>query len=522
MNLIYYIKLLSINKIYKTKETMNNINNEPEFKYLTHINDKAPLIELRKAIKPILDINLFPHMTDHSITHSDRLIDIISNLITPIQSTNKKINNIELTILYYACYLHDIGMNYEKANEIFDFAELTNKSWQDISEREKKELIRKHHHEISAIIIEKRFSSGSQNIFKIPDEIINYIACICEAHCLDPSSEFFKYQELTKDGPNIRTAFIAGLLRFADILDESQERALIEKSKFLELDTNEQIHWFRHYYTEAITYDNNKMLIKIWFRFPKEKFEEYKNIIPLLHVPFIKNEFENQRKIFIENGFNWYIDEIIEQKPYGNLEVIPDNVLSAMLKELYKRSQNETINIINKVRPNIDYRFEKLKLNKSNISLPEYSREYCEIVYDLYDFGGRRSAWINLKELFNSIKKSQNDLIKFDIGLKLANLMIEDDVYFEAGIILNEIEPLTEQLDNSNENKIFFWKTKAKWANKIFSKDDALDAIKKVIELAPDQQSKELIISEYSEMTFLLGELDNNQYFFNETEKNDN
>src|SRR5687768_14069827 len=87
------------------------------FAHITDSAIEARLTELRERVAPILANNLLPHFTDHSVAHSDSLVRIVDQLIQPLQQSAQRLTQDELQILYSACYLHDIGMQYENADK---------------------------------------------------------------------------------------------------------------------------------------------------------------------------------------------------------------------------------------------------------------------------------------------------------------------------------------------------------------------------------------------------------------------
>src|SRR5450432_749211 len=85
-----------------------SLGSSPEFRHLQDEQKGALLIRLRGAVAPILNNNLLPHFTDHTVTHSDRLTVLVDELITPIQAGSPHaLADVELLVLYGACYLHD-------------------------------------------------------------------------------------------------------------------------------------------------------------------------------------------------------------------------------------------------------------------------------------------------------------------------------------------------------------------------------------------------------------------------------
>ena len=184
---------------------------------------------------PILANNLLHHFTDHSVEHSDSLARYIDSLILPLQATAEKLSEDELLILYAACYLHDIGMQYEKAYETQIIASLKlSTPWSDLSSDD---LIRQHHAAISAEMVRASLNATAPiiGLQLTVDYFPTYVAALCEGHTL--STESARYKSLTQPGPNLRIELLSGLLRIADILDLSRRRANRPKALTLDLNT---------------------------------------------------------------------------------------------------------------------------------------------------------------------------------------------------------------------------------------------------------------------------------------------
>jgi hypothetical protein len=120
----------------------------PQFKHLQDCDKKASLVRLRNAVTPILANNVLPHFTDHSVMHSDNLTRLIDELVTPIQETNRPLSDTELTTLYGTCYLHDIGLQYEKAGDTETIRRVLaqgpprpGQRWEDLSEASRRDRV---------------------------------------------------------------------------------------------------------------------------------------------------------------------------------------------------------------------------------------------------------------------------------------------------------------------------------------------------------------------------------------------
>ncbi len=227
---------------------------------LTHLEGESArslLVQLRHAVAPILDNNILPHFTDHSVLHSDGVTQLVDMLIGPLQKTDERLDEKELIILYSACYLHDIGLQYENAGETKTISGLQLAiPWNEQPEDARRNLLRQYHHLISAEMVHASVRAEAPIIgLQLKEDYEpSKVACLCESHNLymEVESDHARYLEVTEDGPGIRMGLLAGLLRVADILEESRRRATRPKARTLMLDITSQMHWWRHYFTEDI------------------------------------------------------------------------------------------------------------------------------------------------------------------------------------------------------------------------------------------------------------------------------
>ncbi|MEQ1904079.1 MAG: hypothetical protein ABL888_07855 [Pirellulaceae bacterium] len=320
--------------------------NAPAFRHLSDEPARALLVSLRNAVAPILDNNILPHFTDHSVLHSDGVTQLADLLIDPLQRTDERLRETELVVLYSACYLHDIGLQYENAGETRAIADLNlGLPWQDQAEDVRRNLLRQFHHRISAEMVHSSVRAEDPIIgLQLTTEYEpSKIACLCEAHNLYLEVEWdrARYVELTEDGPGIRMKLLAGLLRVADILEESRRRAARPKAQTLMLDITSQKHWWRHYYTEDVVFNELDRTITIWFDFPQDKLGSYSRIVPELQKPWIEAELNRHAAIFNKYGVTWTLQVELKAKQYSDTQTMPDEVVTAMMAELRERHLEE-------------------------------------------------------------------------------------------------------------------------------------------------------------------------------------
>lgn len=492
---------------------MSNSQTSPTFK---HLDNPSHIVELRRAVKPILSNRLLTNFTDHSVKHSDSVSELVDELLEPLQASQHKLNEQELTILYSACYLHDIGLHYEKAGDTKIINSLgLSSSWEGLSENERRRLLREYHHNISAEMIMNSVRAenpiiGLQMTDRYSPELV---ASISEAHNMSVESE--RYRELTNDFGNIRMELLSGILRIADILDESRRRATLEQARTLELDLTSQTHWWRHYYTKDIKIDQNDHLITVWFDFPPNRHNEYKNVVPELQMPWIEREFENHRKVFSKYDFSWSVTHTVRASAYSSSAKMPDLVFSEMLKQLSASRKKESENLKNKTlqhfrqtTPYFERRITELKENKEEFSKGKYLQEVSEISEGLWGVGGKRSAINLLRSAFHDGLKELSSKDQITISIQLAKMRFEDNqARFAIQDLQNQKENI-ESLSDNHELKFKFWHLLAQILSNLCGYDDAIEAFEKAIKFSPSDIEKHEIEAEIAELHFLHGNLE--------------
>ena len=192
----------------------------PALRHLKPERLRSLVIQVRQAVEGFLSNNILHHFTDHSVTHSDSLCGLVDDLIAELQNSKDALKDDELIVLYSACYIHDLGMQYENAGQTRVIQGLNlSPSWDEIDDYARFELRRKFHRKISAELVADSDRSGTRPIgFQLSDgHRPPQIACLCEAHCVTPNTT--DYTKLMSESPGLRMPLLSGLLRLADILE---------------------------------------------------------------------------------------------------------------------------------------------------------------------------------------------------------------------------------------------------------------------------------------------------------------
>ena len=169
--------------------------------------------------------------------------------------------NKEAFILYSAAYLHDAGLQHQRAGET-EVVRATlatrfpGRVWDDLDIETRRSIVREQHHRISGEMITRSIDASYPTVIgiQLTDEWHpGQVRSISIAHNLYMDShDRAEYECLTKDWGGVRMSLLAALLRLADILDESRRRSQLYLERTRELPIESRMHWWRHYYVAEI------------------------------------------------------------------------------------------------------------------------------------------------------------------------------------------------------------------------------------------------------------------------------
>jgi hypothetical protein len=314
------------------------------------------LDSIKMASSRIWDRPLLAHYTNHGLDHSERIIEILNELL---EGYPRILDDRERFVLLASAYLHDIGMQSP------NYAGLPEKDVYDIDDLE---LLRKNHNDISGKMIyesvkdEPAISLGLENC----RDLVHFIATVSKYHR--------KYDiNQINDFGGIKLRLLACLLRLSDELDADYRRINMDVLKHRGIPIESKFHWWAHHYVQGVRINNDTITIS--FRFPEcykgsnlikplyskveqsisnqlmevirslfdsgiklyhavEKEEEYYpqslELLPADLVEYIEEKFikpeERSRDVGRKTGLIWYANEI----PYSD-----DSLVSACLNRMY-------------------------------------------------------------------------------------------------------------------------------------------------------------------------------------------
>ena len=487
----------------------------PPFVHLGDDTLRASLQCLRAACAPILANNLLPHFTDHSVEHADHVARIVDDFIRPLQLGESALNDPELVALYAACYLHDIGMQFENAGGVLSSLGVSLKlPWNELQEAARRDLLREHHNRISAEMVMASARPGQPlvGIMLTPEYQPGYVARLCEAHILDVKDA--RYQELTQGGPGMRMALLSGVLRMADILDESRRRASRLRAQTLALDPVAQMHWWRHYYVENITFDLAERAIMLWFDFPPQRWEEYRRIVPRLQLPAITAELTRHQVPFNRAGLSWTARVNDAPQPYSTSDSMPESVLVSMVKEIGTQQKFEeqerirrNLDILEEGRPLILRQLDGLESRRETLEPAQYLRERFELADELWNLGGHRSARMMVGGDYNRDGAALPTEDRLRYGIRLARMMQDDGSSDHGAQVLHALETLASATDLPRDLRFTFWELNARCLVGVGGMEQAIVAINNAIMLAPDPAAKAKLVALRAEFYFVQAEI---------------
>lgn len=264
--------------------------------------------------KKILDNPVHNHFTDHSISHSCRMLNYIDKLLDAPQILIDE----EKLVLICAVLLHDIGMQATKKIPLSEMP----------LQNEELEYIREHHHEFSEEIIKnsisldhsKKYYLGLENVGMYVEDI----ALVAKHH---RKSNISSLSNDTVGDKTIRIKLLAALIRFADCLDIDFRRVHIDRLIIQNIPVESKFYWFSHHYVRALIIENRA--IKVCFQFPKE-YQNETTLISTISEYILKEINKHMEQVYFildEYGIRLRKDVDKESNYYDTyVSILPDDL----------------------------------------------------------------------------------------------------------------------------------------------------------------------------------------------------
>ncbi|WP_097028577.1 HD domain-containing protein [Clostridium peptidivorans] len=312
--------------------------------------DKSLFIEtekIKQEVATILINKLHLNYTDHSIEHSLRILEHLSQIMSELMVSDERLNKHELFILISSVYLHDIGMQFERF-ELLEKYEIKVKDEEKSDEELKLNFIRNHHHSISKIwIIESIIGNTDfRKVYFGDSELGELVALISESHNIDLKKNMSNYNDYIFHGTRIRLNLLACLIALGDALDADSRRVDIERLKHINIQEGSRLHWWKHYYISGLYYENG--ILNIQYNFPNlsqselDIYYDYFSSETKYWLTYNKENFKSiLSKNYIRFDFNeTIIKSIVKQKlAEEDYKYIENYVLSSRMSPIEKIRQ---------------------------------------------------------------------------------------------------------------------------------------------------------------------------------------
>ncbi|MDE7423562.1 MAG: HD domain-containing protein [Lachnospiraceae bacterium] len=294
-------------------------------------------VQVEKLLKNPLHI----HYTDHSITHSIRIANIISQII---ENIDVHFNEEEKFILLAALLLHDIGM---QTPDYADLGELP-------LNIEGLEKIRKKHHEYSEKLIIDSIQCSEEEAYFLglnsKEEFVDDIALVAKYH---RKMDIAVLDNDVIGDKIIRLRLLCALIRLGDCLDLDYRRVNIKRLLvFTNIPIESKFYWYAHHYVSGLLIQTQK--IHIYFKFPKqyESRDEFTNKIIEYMTSEIRNQIDEVYDILDEYNIRFYKD-IKVNKQYSKAQKrmpveLEEYIATANAESVYRGVIYGKLNITNR------------------------------------------------------------------------------------------------------------------------------------------------------------------------------
>jgi hypothetical protein len=247
---------------------------------------RSTYVTAEKELESIAKI--YPNYTGHDITHSNRVLDYIFDILKIMikdpndHSINKDtgLNDDETLILVCAALLHDISLS--------DTTRMSTKNIEKLTTKNRAEGRKYHGKDGKQKIIKEYFKEFAD----LDEIIVQQIAEVAGNHD----------QNLTlmgKDTKGVRLKLLSALLHLGDAMDITYKRIRYKELKNFDISKKSATHWALYHYVQNITVEKNKIIVEV--RFPEEYFDDDENNVMRSYAIRISEKIKNKFLACVEN-----------------------------------------------------------------------------------------------------------------------------------------------------------------------------------------------------------------------------
>ena len=329
----------------------------------------------------------------------------------------------------------------------------------------KRDLLRRFHPAISAELVRMSVRNQTPPIGcqLIDEDHPTAIASICEAHGIETTGQ--RYTELTADAPGLRMRLLAGILRCADILEESRRRAVRAprgKASTCQLRprstggvTTTRVTSGSIKSTGPSTYGS---------RFLQIGASNFHESSLSCRVPEVRAELARHHEAFAPHNLSWFVRTRVYESPYQAVEELPEPVLHEMLLVMARRRQmaaeeqrRALTAMYEEARPQLERRLDTVR--RANLAADSAATQLRDIALDMQQLGAPASARALLREAFARAEEGGADL-RIEIGLVLARQLVNAKQFDGAVRLYDRLRALVDRLPTADARIDGFWNEK--------------------------------------------------------------
>jgi hypothetical protein len=302
---------------------------------IEHLDLDDRLERVKRSAREIWKDQRLWWFPDHKVSHSERVISHLADILAHLQETHLRLTPYELYVLLAACYLHDIGMQdfvFEgKRVEAGDFT------------KEIYEQVRRRHPQRSAQLIRGEVEPGLDIDLAPEPSYVIPISLVSQGH----GSDFFEEtaaklaaSPYRPGNKKLRGDLLTALLLMADELDLHEDRA--EYPKATRLSPVTALHYYTHHYITGVEIvDGNttkQRQIRLQFNYPRGS-EEYSGDIRTRVVGKLQRQRRRtepfmERTTDAEISWSDYIEVSESFDEFEQRDALPPAALAELKRQL--------------------------------------------------------------------------------------------------------------------------------------------------------------------------------------------
>ncbi len=154
----------------------------------------------------------------------------------------------------------------------------------------------------------------------------------------------------------------------------------------------------------------------------------------------------------------------------------------------------------------LDRRRADLNGRRVELGATDYLRGLLDIARELWQIGGRRTAWMILAGAFERDASALSPTDRLQIGIELAQMMVDDEMPQSSARVLHNLLHDARQPTVPASATAQFWQLQGRCFRDLCAYDDALGAIRQALTTASDENSRDRLMAERAEILLLQGE----------------